>query len=478
MKKVLAILSALVLVAQVQPAYAEDRFDLGDLPIPGGGVLMQVYESDLLESASSIHSGSKDKSGMTQKEMQDDFKSCTSLSDPNCNPLDSKRAIGATSVFPHCSAGISDICLEGLSISINGQPSTSATFLRMANDGMSVTADSKYRLLAGGSTSLFEFKDSVSGQTMNFSATVKATQQYNFAKKQFEIPFLNATVLPYRLQAGSEFRYGSGGSSACSFVETGACGAPQNYPDGISIKLVFRAPSEVGGWFRGRMRNPQIEVTKFNSKINRIAVEAAPIDVPKVGIAREIPKLAPQEKVWFDTYSKWGTKSGMASGMDASFADAFKFVDYFRAETKDSISGKSSSWFLTTVDAGRGSGCLADTSKVQGIVTTNSLVYDGSAPTFSGGFLNYKVGGMHFESDGTTPFQGSYDLVMRSDTARCLYGFSKAPLSATVSVVNEKGTKTTATTVVSEKNGWLKMAAYGFTFSKKTIKVKITKKKK
>jgi hypothetical protein len=67
---------------------------------------------------------------------------------------------------------------------------------------------------------------------------------------------------------------------------------------------------------------------------------------------------------------------------------------------------------------------------------------------------------------------------MRSDTARCLYGFSKAPLNASVSVTNDKGTKTTATTVVSEKNGWLKMAAYGFTYSNKTIKVKISKKKK
>jgi hypothetical protein len=67
---------------------------------------------------------------------------------------------------------------------------------------------------------------------------------------------------------------------------------------------------------------------------------------------------------------------------------------------------------------------------------------------------------------------------MRSDTARCLYSWGKAPLSATVSVVNDKGTKTTATSVVSEtKDGWLKMAAYNFTFSKKTIKVKITKKK-
>jgi hypothetical protein len=111
------------------------------------------------------------------------------------------------------------------------------------------------------------------------------------------------------------------------------------------------------------------------------------------------------------------------------------------------------------------------------MVTTNALGYDGNAPSFKGGFLNYQVAGLHYAVGGTELNEGSYDLVMRSDTARCLYGFSKAPLYATVSVLNDKGAKSTATTVVREKNGWLKMAAYGFTFSKKTIKVKVTKKK-
>jgi hypothetical protein len=77
--------------------------------------------------------------------------------------------------------------------------------------------------------------------------------------------------------------------------------------------------------------------------------------------------------------------------------------------------------------------------------------------------------------DGKTPIQGSYDLVIRSETARCLYRFSNAPLSATISVTGG-AERNVATTVVSEKNGWLKLAAYGFTFSDKTIKVKITKK--
>ena len=67
-------------------------------------------------------------------------------------------------------------------------------------------------------------------------------------------------------------------------------------------------------------------------------------------------------------------------------------------------------------------------------------------------------------------------MVIRSEVARCLYGFSRAPLSATISVVGD-GDKTIATTIVNEKNGWLKLAAYGFTFSKKTIRPKITKAK-
>jgi hypothetical protein len=161
--------------------------------------------------------------------------------------------------------------------------------------------------------------------------------------------------------------------------------------------------------------------------------------------------------------------------------NAIKWVDAFRKAANDTAVATSTLWNFTTIDVNSlGSNkCLADTSKVQGIVTTNATALDGTPPAFKNGTLTYNVAGLHYQPNGTDLNLGSYDLVMRSDTARCLYGFSKAPLSATVSVVNEKGTKSIATTVVKEtKDGWLKMSAYGFTFSKKTIKVKITKKKK
>ena len=54
---------------------------------------------------------------------------------------------------------------------------------------------------------------------------------------------------------------------------------------------------------------------------------------------------------------------------------------------------------------------------------------------------------------------------------------SNAPVSAQVSVSSPNGISNIATTVVSEKNGWLNMKAVGFTFSEKTLRVKITQAK-
>ena len=62
---------------------------------------------------------------------------------------------------------------------------------------------------------------------------------------------------------------------------------------------------------------------------------------------------------------------------------------------------------------------------------------------------------------------------MSSAVARCIYKFSSAPISATVSITSENGEANTATTVINEKNGWLKLGAYGFTFSSPTVRVKL-----
>ena len=101
--------------------------------------------------------------------------------------------------------------------------------------------------------------------------------------------------------------------------------------------------------------------------------------------------------------------------------------------------------------AATGAGTVVGEGDVVGVVSTNAMGYDSNAPAFKDGFLNYRVTGLHFQSDGLTPNLGTYDLVLRSDAARCLYGFSDAPISATVEIAGADGTQNVATTVVSEK---------------------------
>jgi tRNA(Ile2) C34 agmatinyltransferase TiaS len=82
---------------------------------------------------------------------------------------------------------------------------------------------------------------------------------------------------------------------------------------------------------------------------------------------------------------------------------------------------------------------------------------------------------MHYMPDAKTPVGGVYDMVMADSVARCLYGFSNAPISATISVSESSGgEKSVATTSVSDAGGWLHLAAYNFQFSNPTITAKLT----
>jgi hypothetical protein len=273
---------------------------------------------------------------------------------------------------------------------------------------------------------------------------------------------------------------GAGGNNgynvSCAYTQQGVCGSTKLFSENTRVGVQLRLPNQISGWFHGRMKSPDIQVTRINSTYNRVRVDASPVEVGRF-FTQSRPDLGdPKPQELFPYIGMGGPYSIAGSNSEEGFA----FVNRYRNRAKDTANGVSTLWSVSTIPAPNSSGrgqCLADTSRVLGIVTTNATVYYGRAPEFRNGFLNYEVAGMHYLPGGEELSEGSYDLVMRSDLARCLYGFSNAPLSASVSVVNNKGKKSFATTVVNEKAGWLKMAAYGFTFSKKTIKVKITKAK-
>jgi hypothetical protein len=115
-------------------------------------------------------------------------------------------------------------------------------------------------------------------------------------------------------------------------------------------------------------------------------------------------------------------------------------------------------------------------NKFAGIVSSNAAVYSSGAPAWNSEnqTLDYTVGAPHYDTEGKL-LTGQYVLSMRSDVARCIYGFSSAPISAKVEIASEDGNPNIATTVINEnkETGMLTLNASGFHYSVPQLSVKL-----
>jgi hypothetical protein len=376
-----------------------------------------------------------------------------------------------------------------------GLESIAASFDRQI-DGIKFPADPNLGTFEASTVSLWNAPAiSAAGGRASYAINVRVLQNLNRSTGKFEPQTLSAIVMPYREVAGSysvpvpstiENAKGTGKSGVaingiaqeCVWNESGKCGILQQFQDGTRASLTVRLSNKIGGWFMGRLFDPNISITRFSSTANRITVEAAAVAVPRlqatVSQGANIPNL---QNIWRGSGVMGAEWDGSAAYNEGYGGGAFSYLDTFRPFANDVAAGISSLWSFSSVASGQSNSCLSNTSKVMGIVTTNATVYDGSAPSFRNGQLSYRVGGLHYKPDGKELNLGSYDLIIRSEAARCLYGFSKAPVQASISVISDAGTKFAATTVVSERDGWLKLAANGFTFSNKVITAKLTQPK-
>ena len=487
MKRTIAGLSALTLVLTLaQPVQAQDAFNPELIPVSQTSATFVIGETGVALNSSSL--------GATSRNQQEQW-TCDGPLDPEC--ADSKVSlVRGTGIVPVCESESDANCVVSLEITNSEGVFEPAAFVRYAN-GAEFAANPRVDFFKQGTPSLWDapHAPSASGLT-KYAVIVGVTQYKEPGQARFQTENFIASVFPYREQTGNyEAPYqftlvgknpvtgregrsmaGGGGGYDCGWVEAGTCGVVQDFADGTKVKLTIRISKTVGGWFQGRIKNPQISVKDFSRTHNEISVEAEPAVVQRMHhVIEDAKKLTSKEKSLVRGFA--GSWDGFITWANSSDWTGFEFVDYFRTKNKDTAAGQNSFWnFSSTQNPGQGSRCLADKSKVLGIVTTNAMVYDGGVPKFTRGFLNYKVAGLHFEADGVTEVLGSYDLVMRSEVARCIYGFSRAPVSATITIAGE-GDRTIATTIVNEKNGWLKLAAYGFTFSNKTIQVRLTQKR-
>jgi hypothetical protein len=261
------------------------------------------------------------------------------------------------------------------------------------------------------------------------------------------------------------------------------------FPQYTKFKLAIRLKTEPVTWFHGRLADPQINISQVPSGV-KLEVAAAPVRVPVASFGDVWNSLP---KVITDFWNKCETQTNQnfqCSGA-GNFSDplpqrtgtmllppygnaSMEAIQAIAQVTNDKAVVSPDSWTFNTLPSNNStSNCFTSGTGVKGIVTTNSTSYSEGPPTFDGSSLNYKVASLHYNPDGSV-FRGSYNLVVRSDVARCLYKFTNAPIQASISVVSADGSNNVATTVANEKNGWLYLSANGFTFSSPTIQVKLS----
>ena len=285
--------------------------------------------------------------------------------------------------------------------------------------------------------------------------------------------------------------------SACIKTSPQACALawPLNLEN--TFELTMKLSQPVSGWLHGRMFDAESVITKASDGDQLLSIKGKPVTVPGIQAWFKKESYPTPLKNLYSSMSQtqvdtgglgWPSNSGISNGPDGlpysilkegfGFDDGgFKQVSAWIDAVGDKATFAPTVWAFRSIQSQQFSSCMKGTDSLSGIVTTNSTMYIGNPPTFNQAdqTLDYKVMSPHYLPDGSE-FKGSYDLLIKSDVARCIYKFSSAPISASVSIISSDGTAQVATTVVSERDGWLRLSAKGFTFSAPTLRVKLSQK--
>lgn len=489
-KRFIAILSAIALMLGVTTPALADAWAPTGVGSPDGSMVVAINE-DSDYPAVSIRN-MFDRSGWRE------FALCPNGVEESglCSGVGGTIGFNASQILPACANDNQENCIESLKYGTQTGELSAAKFVRQTYGQTFEAVEKAKGLYAASTASLWDAPGlNHAGGTSEYAVIVKAEIGY-VGDNTYYTRAMQANIVPIVQRQGdyraTQLRQGQdalgqgniqgwGAKAGCAYTEAGYCGAIQNFALDSKFELSIRMSNQITGWFHGRIQAPTVKIEKFSENNNRIVMSASPVRVPRIStlITKETTSAKGMEllKVSSRTGSAEYFKGETIRSVSPSFY-GLEWVEAFRENAKDTAAGESTLWnFATMVGGAENNSCFSDKSRVIGVVTTNATAMSEGTPDFTNGLLTYKVAGLHFAPDGKALNEGSYDLVMRSDVARCLYRFTSAPLSATISVIGDGGENKVATTVVSEKDGWLKMAAYGFTFSSPTISVKLTQAK-
>ncbi len=276
--------------------------------------------------------------------------------------------------------------------------------------------------------------------------------------------------------------------ASCAQSTSTRCALAWPLPTDVSFTVKLKLQTKITGWIHGRLTDVSAQISSAADGDQLISVTGKPVVVPTVFQWFHLDALPKSVSDFYGSTSNlMGSGTGFAGDNFGKTTSMLKdYISYTKQSFPEAIAwysaigdkanSTSTAWSFRTIESGNlPNQCNANIGQLTGIVTTNSNMFVAMPPDFNrvDQSLDYKVSSPHFLPDGSV-FKGTYNLVMRSDYARCLYGFTSAPISASVSILSADGTSQVATTVLGERDGWLYLSANNFTFSSPTVKVKLT----
>jgi hypothetical protein len=507
--KKIALLTLIASLAFPALTQAADTYDEQYVASPAPAKNYQGYllqdSAELRRFSSMLISFNKDSSGKLKS-----IATCKTLSDSGCESVNRQMY---RAILPKCDTTFTFDCInkvfakteDGKDLNIE----TIGTF--GANAQFDFKGDTSQNLPSGTGALLIRIPEAphAGGDLYLVKAEMVGTREAGNAKFNFQK--MQTGIFAVSLKSGSygymvmstdiaqypDDRWVIGSivgnpapTGECVMTSLTQCAQGFPLPQNISFGLQFVMNNKLDGWLHGRMKSPTVALEKQSNGYQVLTVQANAIKVPLIDVWVNNDVMPAGLKEYYKDFGNYGSTSfgtkeqplseialrrDMNSNNDESSMK--EFINWIPV-IGDKAQAMPTAWMLKTMsNYGQGSNdCFSKASGFAGVVSTNAAQYLDGPPTFNNGFLDYKVAAPHLTSSGEV-FKGSYDLAMSSDVARCLYGFSKAPVSATVSVVSESGEPNIATTLVREKDGFLFLAAYNFTFSAPTVRVKLTQAK-
>lgn len=493
----IGLLVSALTVASIHGASAAAVFEDNQVPIenrPENGSL-HIYSDDTIEqevvdppSVLTVNSASASSF-------------CTSADTGECA---NQSNLGFVAHLPQCDATEQTDCIVGVSATnSNGQESL-ATFSRyFPNLGpQSFVGKPSINLPTGRAPSIWKISGAphiagdeyavvarLRGNTANrkgasfqialtpVSVKTDADTQNNYAAPRW--------TSPGRLAGPASDR----GLFRCAYWgDNGACLLSRSFPTDTSFTVTVKLAVEPTGWLHGRINDPSISFSKDGNN-TIVRVSAKPVQVPAFQVGKQYSEFPESIQKAFAVDGPYGAGgSRQPEGQyrtDPSLRNAEYNIVAYKNEAFDQIAlmtniiSDKAGWApwiwrvrtLSNDEMSKAGSCLTSGDGVKGIVTTNATVYGSGPPAYNSATksLDYKVAAPHFTRTGEV-FQGAYHLIIRSDVARCFYGFTSDPINADISVVEASGTSGSATTSINEENGWLKVSALGFTHSAPVIR--------